>query len=120
MTADQVIARREARFTGREAAHASPLLMRVLDALTLGMFSPDERERFKPLVEAVLGHDPFMVGADFDAYWQAQRDVDARWRDRRAWWHSSLLNTSRMAWFSSDRTIGEYAEQIWNVPVGHA
>jgi starch phosphorylase len=120
MTADQVIARREARFTGREAARASPLLTRVLDALTSGTFSPDERERFKPLVEAVLGHDPFMVGADFDAYWQAQRDVDARWRDRRAWWRSSLLNTSRMAWFSSDRTISEYAEQIWNVPIGHA
>ena len=47
-------------------------------------------------------------------------NLDARWRDRRAWWRSSLLNTARMAWFSSDRTIGEYAAEIWNVPVGHA
>jgi starch phosphorylase len=83
------------------------------------MFSPDDPERFRPLVDAVLGYDAFMVGADFEAYWQAQREVDARWSDRRAWWRSSLLNTARMAWFSSDRTIGEYAEQIWNVPVGH-
>ncbi|MBV9065420.1 MAG: glycogen/starch/alpha-glucan phosphorylase, partial [Methylobacteriaceae bacterium] len=120
MTADEVTARRQARFTGREAAHASPLLSRVMDALGSSMFAFDEPDRFKPLVEAVLGHDPFMVAADFDSYWQTQREVDARWRDRRAWWRSSLLNTARMAWFSSDRTISEYAEQIWNVPAGRA
>jgi starch phosphorylase len=120
MTADQVAARRQSRFTGREAAHASPLLSRVIEALDSGMFSFDEPDRFKPLVDAVLGHDPFMVGADFNSYWETQREVDARWRDRRGWWRSSLLNTSRMAWFSSDRTISEYAEQIWNVPAGHA
>jgi starch phosphorylase len=120
MTADQVAARQQAHFTGREAAEASPLLGRVLEALASGMFSPDERGRFRPLVDVVVGEDPFMVGADFDSYWQTQRQIDARWRDRRAWWRSSLLNTSRMAWFSSDRTISEYAEQIWNVPVGHA
>jgi starch phosphorylase len=120
MTADQVAASRQSRFTGREAAHASLLLSRVIEALDSGMFSFDEPDRFKPLVGAVLGHDPFMVGADFDSYWHTQREVDARWRDRRGWWRSSLLNTSRMAWFSSDRTISEYAEQIWNVPAGHA
>jgi glycogen phosphorylase len=120
MTADQVTARRQSRFAGREAAHASPLLSRVIDSLASGAFSFDEPDRFKPLVDAVLGYDPFMVGADFHSYWQTQREVDARWRDRRAWWRSSLLNTARMAWFSSDRSIGEYAEQIWNVPVAYA
>jgi starch phosphorylase len=120
MTADEVAARRQSGFTGREAAAQSLLLTRVLEALASGMLSPEEPERFAPLVEAVLGYDPFMVAADFDSYWHMQRQVDARWRDRRAWWRASLLNTARMAWFSSDRTIGEYAEQVWDVPVGQA
>ena len=120
MTTDEVAARRRAHFTGRQAAAESPLLARVLEALASGMFCPDEPQRFRPLVDVVLGPDPFMVAADFDSYWETQREVDARWRDRRAWWRSSLLNTARMAWFSSDRTIGEYAAEIWNVPVGHA
>jgi starch phosphorylase len=120
MTADEVTARQQSQFTGSDAAAHSPLLGRVLEALASGMFSPDQPERFRPLVDAVLGLDPFMVAADFASYWRTQREVDARWRDRRGWWRSSLLNTSRMAWFSSDRTISEYAEQIWNVPAGHA
>jgi starch phosphorylase len=59
-----------------------------------------------------------MVTADFDAYYATQRLVDARWRDRRAWWRSSILNISHMGWFSSDRTIRAYAGEIWDVPVG--
>jgi starch phosphorylase len=58
-----------------------------------------------------------MVTADFDAYWEAQRAVDRRWRDRKAWWHASVLNTAHVAWFSSDRTIREYADDVWNVTV---
>jgi starch phosphorylase len=120
MKADQVAARRQSRFTGAEAAADSPRLARVLEALGSGLFSRDEPGRFQPLVDVVLGHDVFMVAADFESYWQTQREVDARWRDRRAWWRSSILNTARMAWFSSDRTISEYAQEIWNVPVAHA
>jgi starch phosphorylase len=58
-----------------------------------------------------------MVAADFDSYWDAQRQVDALWRNPSAWWRSSVLNTARVGWFSSDRTIREYADDIWNVPV---
>jgi starch phosphorylase len=58
-----------------------------------------------------------MVTADFDSYVDAQYTVAARWRDQRAWWRSSVLNTANMGWFSSDRTIGEYASEIWRVPV---
>ena len=47
---------------------------------------------------------------------QEQGRVDALWREQAAWWRASVLNTARMAWFSSDRTIGEYADEIWNVP----
>jgi starch phosphorylase len=58
-----------------------------------------------------------MVSADFDAYYDAQRAIDSRWRAGSAWTRASILNTARMAWFSSDRTIREYAEDIWDVPV---
>jgi starch phosphorylase len=58
-----------------------------------------------------------MIAADFDAYWAAQRRVDETWRDPAAWWRMSIVNTSRMSWFSSDRTIREYAKDVWNVPI---
>ena len=58
-----------------------------------------------------------MVSADFDSYYQAQRGIDARWQVVPAWTRASILNVARMPWFSSDRTIREYAEEIWNVPV---
>jgi starch phosphorylase len=57
-----------------------------------------------------------MLCADFDAYWNAQLRVDAQWRDRNSWWRSSILNTANVGWFSSDRTITEYTQEIWNAP----
>ena len=90
----------------------------VLESLRNGTFSPDDTGRFAPIVESLLGHDRFMVAADFEAYWKAQRAVDALWRSPRDWWRMSILNTARMSWFSSDRAIREYAREIWHVPVG--
>ena len=55
--------------------------------------------------------------ADFDSYYDAQRGIDARWQVVPAWSRPAILNVARMAWFSSDRTIREYAEDIWDVPV---
>jgi starch phosphorylase len=57
-----------------------------------------------------------MVCADFDAYWNAQLRVDEMWRNKQRWWRSSVVNTAKMGWFSSDRTIAEYAKEIWNAP----
>ena len=61
-----------------------------------------------------------MACADFDSYYQTQRGIDARWQVMPAWTRASILNVARMAWFSSDRTIREYAEEIWNVPINPA
>ena len=66
---------------------------------------------------AWLAYDRFMVAADFDAYWKAQREVDALWRSPRDWWRMSVLNTARMGWFSSDRAVRDYARDIWHVGV---
>jgi starch phosphorylase len=56
-----------------------------------------------------------MVAADFDSYWATQRTIDDFWTNTRAWWCTSILNTARMGWFSSDRSIREYAAEIWNI-----
>jgi starch phosphorylase len=114
LTAGEIEARRRNGFHG---ADVSPRLRQALDLIMTGLFSPGEPHRFAPLVDAVTSDDPFMVAADFDSYWDAQRQVDALWRNPSAWWRSSVLNTARVGWFSSDRTIREYAEDIWKVPV---
>ena len=79
---------------------------------------PDSRpqpNRFRDLVDALLDFDPFMVAADFDAYWSAQRTVDDLWKQPNSWWRAAIMTTARMGWFSSDRTIREYAHEIWGV-----
>ena len=56
-----------------------------------------------------------MVAADFEAYWEAQRALDESWKNPIAWWRKSILNTARMGWFSSDRAIQEYADEVWRL-----
>ncbi|AJE20124.1 glycogen/starch/alpha-glucan phosphorylase [Azotobacter chroococcum] len=115
--AQQVEARRRSGEVGGAAAvAASPRLSEVLTAIRSGVFSPDDPGRYAGLVDGLLQHDNFMVCADFEAYWQAQLEVDARWRTPGQWWRSAVLNTARMGWFSSDRTIREYAREIWRLP----
>ncbi|GAB4068151.1 glycogen/starch/alpha-glucan phosphorylase [Ancylobacter sonchi] len=117
LTAEQVEKRRAEGIDEAGAIAASPHLGEVLDAVGAGVFSPDEPDRYKSLVDAMRHHDYFLVTPDFDAYWDAQRQVDAKWNARSAWWTSSAINTANMGWFSSDRTISEYARDIWHVPV---
>jgi starch phosphorylase len=95
---------------------ASPLLREVLDELGSGVFSPDDPGRYRGIVDVLTHHDYFMVCADFDAYWSAQMRVDELWRDKQRWWRASVINTANMGWFSSDRTIADYAGEIWNAP----
>jgi starch phosphorylase len=117
LTAEEVEARRRAgNPDGHTADAASPALAEVLDAIANGVFSPDERDRYRGLVGSLLERDHFMVLADFDAYCTAQRAVATRWADPDTWWRASVLNTARVGWFSSDRAISEYAEDIWGVP----
>ncbi|MCY1261390.1 Maltodextrin phosphorylase [compost metagenome] len=118
MTAQQVEARRHGGELGMGGVIAeSERLGAALEAVRGGVFSPDDPSRYAALAESLLYDDRFMVCADFDAYWDAQRQVDRRWQNGSKWWRSAVLNTARMGWFSSDRTIREYAEEIWQAPV---
>jgi starch phosphorylase len=119
LTAEEVAQRRARGNDARDVIAASPVLREVLASIADGAFSPDDRHRYAPLVDMLTYHDYFLVTADFDAYCSAQANVARRWRDRKSWWRSAILNTARTGWFSSDRAIAEYAEDIWNVPVTH-
>ena len=116
LTAEEVAERRRMNFTGQDSASRSMVLTEVIAAIRRGAFSPDQTDRFHPLMDALLGYDHFMVAADFDAYWAMQRMTDGLF-GQPSWWRSSILNTAHMGWFSSDRSIREYAEAIWRVNV---
>ena len=79
-----------------------------------GYFSPDEADRYKPVVDALLGSDRYLLLADYASYVAAQDAVDQAYRDQDTWVRKAVLNVANMGKFSSDRTIAEYAKVIWN------
>jgi starch phosphorylase len=115
LTAAEADQRRRLGIDARETIAGSPPLRRALDAIGSGFFSPSEPDRFRDLVDVLTYHDHFLVTADFDAYAEAQRSVAAKWRDQAGWWRSSIFNTSGVSWFSSDRAIREYCDDVWDV-----
>ncbi|MFK7745154.1 MAG: glycogen/starch/alpha-glucan phosphorylase [Roseobacter sp.] len=115
LTAAEVVARRAEPGYARSAIEASPRLMRVLNQIASGVFSGKDKDRFAGLVDGLYNHDYFLVTCDFDSYFAAQRDVDAAFQDRASWTKMAALNTARVGWFSSDRTISGYANDIWKV-----
>jgi glycogen phosphorylase len=89
----------------------------VLDAIRGGVFSEDEPGRYRELVDSLLwGGDRYLLLADFDSYVAAQARVDALYEDRAAWAAKAIANVAGMGFFSSDRTIREYAREVWNLP----
>ncbi len=116
MTAEQVAVRRAKGLDASDVIAASPILSEVLDGVAAGVFSPDDRDRYRGLVENLRYHDYFEVCADFDDYYRTQRRIAALWRRPGDWWQAAILNTANVGWFSSDRAIREYADLVWNVP----
>jgi starch phosphorylase len=120
LTAEEVTAKRARTEVPRAAIDASPALREALEMISSGVFSPDDPNRYRDLIGGLYDHDWFMVARDFDAYAAAQKQVDGLWQNRRKWYSMAIRNTAHMGWFSSDRTIRQYAEDIWGVPVGQA
>jgi starch phosphorylase len=115
LTAEQVAERKQAGHRPREALVNDRDLGRVLELISSGAFSPGERSLFVPFVEELVTKDPFFVLADFRAYVDCQRRVDAAWGAQSTWTRSSIMNVARGGRFSSDRAIHEYATQIWRI-----
>ncbi len=90
-------------------------LREVIDLLRAGFFSRGDQSLFRPLIDDLLDTDPYMVMADYAGYAHCQERVGHAYGDRDAWTRMSILNTARSGKFSSDRSIREYCEDIWNV-----
>jgi starch phosphorylase len=114
--AQQVTALRQGGYQPLRIHDQHPRLRAVLQAIGGGGFSPDEPGRYRGLVDALLwGGDHYQLLADYDSYIGAQARVAALYRDPHAWARSAITNVAGMGMFSSDRTIREYARQIWHV-----
>ncbi|THF56620.1 glycogen/starch/alpha-glucan phosphorylase [Ollibium composti] len=116
LKADEVAERRANGYQPRAIIEGSRELSQAIAAVSSGVFSPDDPDRYRDLMNGLYDSDWFMVAADFDAYAAAQRSIDDVWRDSPAWYARAIRNVARVGWFSSDRTIREYAKDIWNVP----
>jgi len=119
LTAPEIIDLQHAGYNPRSYYDKSPLLREVLDGLRDGRFSNGDRDLFAPLVNDLMNYDRYFVLADFDAYAAAQQQAGLVYADSSRWGKMSLLNTARSGKFSSDRTIRQYCEEIWKLPVGN-
>ena len=93
----------------------NPSMRAAIDLIGSGHFSEGDRQLFHPLLHGLCHNDPFLVMADAPDYTRAQDAVDQAWLQREAWLRSSVINTMRSGFFSSDRAIADYAERIWKL-----
>lgn len=104
--------------TPTEICNRRPDIAAVIEAIADGSFSGGDRELFRPLVESLMDrHDPYLVMLDFESYIECQKMVGKTFHDRESWTKMAILNVARMGKFSTDRTIRQYAKDIWKVPV---
>jgi starch phosphorylase len=116
LTVEQVAALRKRGYQPWEVYRSDRRVKAVLDALASGVFSPGDPTLFRPVVESLLnGGDPYLVLADFAAYCAAQDEVERAYRDPERWTRMAILNVARSGKFSSDRTIRQYADDIWGI-----
>jgi starch phosphorylase len=112
----QEVERRRPTYAPREIYNSDEEIRRAIDLVQQDFFSMLEPGIFRPLTEALLSQgDHYMLLADFRDYIQTQDRVDAAYRDRNGWIRKAILNVARAGKFSSDRTIREYASDIWHV-----
>ena len=116
LRADEVAERRANRHDAAEIIAASTPLAQVIDAIASGVFSPDDPQRFDRLTQALRHADHYMVAADFEEYFVTQRRADTLYGQKEAWAKACIANIAGMGWFSSDRAIRTYAEEVWHAP----
>ncbi|WP_404783488.1 glycogen/starch/alpha-glucan phosphorylase [Altericista sp. CCNU0014] len=115
LTAEEVYAKRAQGYQPADYYNRYPELKLAIDRISSGFFSHGDGEIFKPLVDLLLHQDPYFVLADFASYIDCQDEVSLAYRDRDRWTQMSILNAARMGKFSSDRSIRDYCNEIWDV-----
>ncbi|NNC35982.1 MAG: glycogen/starch/alpha-glucan phosphorylase [Acidimicrobiales bacterium] len=120
MEADEVADRQHRRARPSEVIQTSPRLQKIIKQLESGFFADGDTGRYKDILENLKNHDYFQVIPDFEAYWDMQRKIDEVYQQPQEWAKKAILNTARMGWFSSDRTIRGYAKDIWQAETAPA
>ncbi|MEZ0228046.1 MAG: glycogen/starch/alpha-glucan phosphorylase [Planctomycetota bacterium] len=115
LTTDEVKKRKDQGYRPWEIYESDPRLKACIDMIKSGAFSKGDKELFKPLIDHLMGHDTYMLFADFASYIAMQDQVDKVYKDTKRWTKMSILNVARSGKFSSDRAIAEYAKDIWDV-----
>jgi glycogen phosphorylase len=118
LTAEEVEKVKTGGYRPRDYYEHNRTLREVIDFIASGALAHGDRELFRPIVDNLLEHDPFLLLADYQDYIDAQERVNELWRNPNAWTRSSILNTARMGKFSSDRSIRDYCERVWNIQPG--
>jgi starch phosphorylase len=113
LTAPQVSELLKRGYRPRDYYEQNAELKGVLDLIGSGFFEPDHPEIFRPLIQSLLDHDPYLLLADYQSYADCQARVSAAFVDQDQWARMAILNIAKMGKFSSDRTISEYASEIW-------
>lgn len=114
-TVEEVTALRAAGYQPRIYYEADPELRDAIDMIANGTFSPNEPDRFRPVVDSLLSADHFLVLADYGRYVACQEQIEALYRDPLSWARCAILNVANMGRMSSDRAVSDYAAAIWNV-----
>jgi starch phosphorylase len=115
LTAEQAQQLKTSGYRPRDYYEQNPRLHEVLDFIASGTLASGDTNLFGPLVNDLLSNDPFLLLADYQAYIDSQDKVSDLWRNQQAWTRTSILNVARMGKFSSDRSIRDYCEQVWNI-----
>jgi starch phosphorylase len=116
LTAEQVTELRHSGYDPRSTYRRDEELRRAMDMIAAGFFTPHEPQLFQPIIQGLLDQgDYYMLLADYRAYVTAQESVSRLYQDPDEWARRSILNTARMGKFSSDRSVLEYARNIWHV-----
>ncbi|MDB9421937.1 glycogen/starch/alpha-glucan phosphorylase [Microcystis aeruginosa CS-563/04] len=115
LTAEEVYAKKAQGYEPMSYYKNNRELKGVIDRIKSGYFSHGDTELFRPIVDSLLYDDQYMLLADYQSYADCQEQVSQAYRDRDKWTRMSILNSVRMAKFSSDRTIWEYCQEIWKV-----
>jgi starch phosphorylase len=116
LTTEQVEELRRGGYRPSAYYESNPELRAVLDLIREGFFSRGDTAQFRAIVDELLNWDTYMLLADFQSYVDCQAKVAHAYEDYRHWSRMSILNVARSGVFSSDRTVREYAEEIWRVP----
>ncbi|MGD8843305.1 MAG: glycogen/starch/alpha-glucan phosphorylase, partial [Gammaproteobacteria bacterium] len=115
LTAPEIETVRSKGYRPREFCNENSELSDVINLIGSGYFSRGDDALFKPIIDGLLGSDPYFLMADYQSYVDCQAEVDRAYADREHWTRMSILNAARSGKFSSDRTIREYCEDIWKV-----